>query len=117
MELALASAIQNFGESHPHVVGRQSTLGHVYSAMKNHSKAKELFAQALGTLQKKWGENHESVATAQENYGGACLFLEEFEEGGQALAKSYKIRLAAFGANHPKTKDSKAFLARFGFKV
>jgi len=111
LELALKSALENFGPKHPNVAVRQSNLANVYSALGEYEKARALLELALKSDLENFGPQHPTVAVRQSNLATVYSDLGEYEKARDLLEAALKSDLENFGPKHPNVAVRQSNLA------
>lgn len=94
------------GPHHPNTLTALQSIGAIYHAMGQHSKALAVFQKKLAATTRAFGPRHpntlkdsDSVAAAYSKMGQSAKALALFQ-------KNLKTRTAVLGAQHPDTADN-----------
>ena len=95
-----------YNENHGDVAKCQTRLGVVYSALGQHSQAKEHHERALNIRRTIYGEQHRDVAASYNNLG---VVYQDIGQHGQATKhheKALNIRRTIYGEQHSDLAES-----------
>lgn len=111
LELALASAIQNFSTAHLEVAIRQNNLALVYQNLGQYDEARDLLEIALPLAIQNYGTRHIDVATIQFNLAVVYQNLEQYEKARDLLERVLASNIQNYGTTHPSVAISQIILA------
>ncbi|MCH9647732.1 MAG: tetratricopeptide repeat protein, partial [Deltaproteobacteria bacterium] len=111
LEQALASALENLGDSHPSVAIRRSNLALVLQAQGDLEGAKVLLEQALASDLENLGDSHPSVARSRSNLATVLQAQGDLEGAKVLLEQALASDLENLGDSHPSVAISRSSLA------
>ena len=111
LELALASALQQFGPDHPDIAVHRSHLSIILSDLGEHQVAYEQIALALASDLRQFGADHPTVAVHRSNLPGILDNLGEHQAARELIELALASDLRQFGSDHPIVADHRSNLA------
>ena len=105
-QLALANALNSFGDEHPAVASSYNNIGFIYDVQGDYVQALEYYSKALEIQKKVSGEEHPDVATSYNNIGCIYLYQGDYTLALEYYTKSLEILKEAFGEAHPDVASS-----------
>jgi tetratricopeptide (TPR) repeat protein len=110
-ELALESALRQFGPDHPNVATYRSNLATILRALGEHGEARRQIEKALESDLRQFGPDHPNVALRRSNL---AIILRDWGEHGEArrqIEMALEADLRQFGPDHPNVAVSRSNLA------
>jgi CHAT domain-containing protein/tetratricopeptide (TPR) repeat protein len=105
--LALDEVRRQWGNDHPDVAARLSTLAGLHAEMANYAEAEPLYHQALAILERTVGENHPDCARGLHNLATLYHRMGRFSAAEPLYCRALEIYRQTRGKDHP---DSAATL-------
>ena len=84
----------------------RTTLGEVYGALNQSTKAKEMYLAALELNRRLWGNMNTNVADSLESVGGTLGGQSKLKEAEPYVLEALSIRTNLLGNEHPKVAAS-----------
>lgn len=85
------------------VLWPSTALGRFYAGQSAYPEAKFWYQKSLETTQKRFGENHPSVATSYNNLASLYESTGRYGEAEPLYQKALEIARNSLGENHPNT--------------
>ncbi|MFM2269500.1 MAG: hypothetical protein RL757_2941 [Bacteroidota bacterium] len=107
LEEALAMDIEILGENHIETATKHGNLGIMYKGLKNYKKAEEHMLIDLTFFTNTLGEEHIKVGVAKYNLAKVYIDMNKKSIAIKYFKDSYRIHVATYGNEHPRTKQIK----------
>lgn len=101
LELALESALRQFGPGHPHVAVRRSNLANILGDLGEHGEARKQIELALESALRQYGPDHPNVAVRPLNLAAILYYLKEREAALREIELALEIFRKKLPPGHP----------------